>query len=303
MKLMKTLFIFLCTSQIIIAQEKILIITCSHNRPDLIAIQAKTFQAFMQDEYEFIVFDDAPNAVASNAIKKMCKKMSVGYKKIPQEVHLASNKKQVGNSVRSGIPIYIDEDRSLISCRAGDSIDYAMQTVGFKHPGIVCIVDSDLFLIKKFSIAKFMQDYDLYGCIQQRDHIRYVWCGLVFLNNATLPNKDTLSFDCGKIDGVNVDTGGQTYCYLQENKSVRLGFYSNTHIDDLPKDLNELYKLGYDSQEAEFIMNNPSRMEFHSDNHFLHYCAGGNWDNLSKTYHVRKTQVLNKFIDAILNRI
>lgn len=300
MKFIKQLLIFLCVAQTGIARDKVLIVTCSYTRPDFIEIQSKTFKAFMQDEYEFIVFDDAPDAPTSNAIKNMCKKLSITHQRIPQVVHMASNRKQIGNFVRSSIPVYIDEQRGNVSCRASDSLNYLLQNVAFNHEGIVCLVDSDLFLIKKFSIADFMQEYDLYGCIQQRNHITYLWTGLMLFNNAKLPNKHTLTLDCGKVDGVGVDTGGHLHCYLQENKSLRIGFYSNTHIDDLPKDANALQMRGYTQPEAQFIMNNPSRMEFHIDNNFLHYCAGGNWDKLPQQYHINKTKVLNSFIDSIL---
>jgi len=302
MHFLKKLLFTLSLSPLLIAQDKVLIVTCSYTRPDFIEIQAKTFKTFMQDPYEFMVFDDAPDTTTSKAIKVMCKKLSIRYKRIPQEVHDGNNKKEIGNFVRAGIPVYIDGNRNNVSCRASDSLNYLMQTVGFKHPGIVCLVDSDLFLTKNFSIASFMNNhhYDLYGCAQQRDHVFYLWTGLIFFNNATLPNKHTLLLDCAKIDGIGVDTGGLLHCYLQEHKWLNVGSYSNTHIDDLPRDVNELYTRGYNQQEISFIMSCPSRMEFHIENNFLHYCAGGNWDKLPQSYHANKTKILNNFINSIL---
>jgi len=304
--LLKKLLLSLTLSPFLIAQDKVLIVTCSYSRPDFIEMQAKTFKAFMQDPYEFMVFDDAPDSATSEAIQTMCQKLSLGYQRIPQDVHNSTNKKQVGDFVRSGMAISIDGDsynvQHNVSCRAADSLNYMMQTVGFQYPGMVCLVDSDLFLIKKFSVASFMNNnnYDLYGCAQQRGPIFYLWTGLIFFNNKRLPDKDTLLLDCAKIDGISVDTGGLLHCYLQEQKSLNVGSYNNTHIDSLPKDVSELERLGYHQQEIPFIMSCPSRMEFHIEHNFLHYCAGGNWDRMPESYHANKTTILNNFITSIL---
>ena len=41
---------------------KVLIYTYAYNRPDFIEIQHKTFQKFLKDDYEFVVFDDGDSA-------------------------------------------------------------------------------------------------------------------------------------------------------------------------------------------------------------------------------------------------
>ena len=43
------------------ATDKVLIITHVYNRPDFIEIHAESFKAFLKDDYEYIVFNDAPN--------------------------------------------------------------------------------------------------------------------------------------------------------------------------------------------------------------------------------------------------
>ena len=52
--------------------EKILIITHAYNRPEFIEIQHLTFQKFLADEYEFVVFNDAPTDAMANQISKAC---------------------------------------------------------------------------------------------------------------------------------------------------------------------------------------------------------------------------------------
>ncbi len=45
----------------IVAVEKVLIMTYVHSRPDFIELHDKTFKAFLKDDYEYVVFNDAPN--------------------------------------------------------------------------------------------------------------------------------------------------------------------------------------------------------------------------------------------------
>jgi len=42
-------------------KDKVLVLTCAFNRPDFIELQYKTFKAFLNDDYEFVVFNDANN--------------------------------------------------------------------------------------------------------------------------------------------------------------------------------------------------------------------------------------------------
>lgn len=290
--------IFWCSY--VVAQNKILIITCTFNRPDFIALQDKTFKHLLEDEYEFVIFDDARDSAISAETKKVCQQLNLRYFRVPQAIHCSRDAKHSGHKNRNGIPLYIDVHRDNPNNRCADSLQYAWDTLGVNYDGIVFLIDSDMFLTRKFSITKLMQDYDIYGCPQSRGHVNYLWNGLIFLNNPYLPHKQTISFDCGTVDGQGTDVGGQLYCYFKENPNLRIGHYGNCHTTLLPKNHVDLRHDGYTPLEIDFILNNPHRMEFHVKNHFLHYCGGGNWDNKSQASHREKTQQLERFINAII---
>jgi hypothetical protein len=267
------------------SNDKVLILTHSFNRPDFIKIQHATFKKFMKNTYKFIVFNDASNEYIKEKIKKTCASLSIECISVPQKIHI---------------------NRQAPSQRTSDSIQYSLEKIGFNHNGIVMIIDSDMFLIKPLNIKEFMRGIDLYGCIQYRPHdVVYLWNGLVFMKMKTLPNKRTMNFDCGRVNGEPVDSGGQLHHYLQENPSLRLKYYTNTHLNDLPRDLDTLKKLDYDQALAEFIMqtdvHDPYSMELHAENYFLHYRAGGNWTNQPESYHQRRTLILENFLRKILN--
>ena len=108
------------------------------------------------------------------------------------------------------------------------------------------LIDSDLFLIKEFSVRKYLEDFHLAGFFRpcadfscghncKKDHsgysgIEHIWIGLVFIDMAALPNKKALNFNCGKIwcdDKVtmSLDSGGYTYYYVKytpEAKTKRI---------------------------------------------------------------------------------
>lgn len=66
---------FLSIVSLFAGSEKILILTYSYNRPEFIEWQHKTFEKFLLDDYEMIVFNDADNVVMSSQIKSMCKNL------------------------------------------------------------------------------------------------------------------------------------------------------------------------------------------------------------------------------------
>src|SRR5690348_14973933 len=81
----KVLLILLCCTGFLRAQ--VMIFTYAFNRPDFIEIQHKTFQKFVQDEYTFIVFNDANNEQMARAINETCQKLNIVPIRIPQDIH------------------------------------------------------------------------------------------------------------------------------------------------------------------------------------------------------------------------
>lgn len=265
--------------------NKVLIITHSFNRPDFIEYQAKTFKAFLHDKYEFVVFNDAKDKEISNQIKKICMRFGLECIDIPQGIH---------------------GDSTWASIRTSNVIEYSLLRKGFDHHGIVFIIDSDMFLIKPLSIKQFLGDYQLYGEEQRNGEINYLWNGLLFMDMATLPNKTTMSFSPAPIKGKSLDTGGHLYYYLARNPEIRLKTYGDIHIDQLPKEYRALKSLGFDDITCGFIINSDPLdthcMQFHADNHFLHYRAGGNWMHKDHDYHTRKSAYLFSYLDEILKQ-
>lgn len=291
------LSLFILTTSI---HSKVLVITHSYNRPDFIELHHRLFKAFLQDDYEYVVFNDASDAHMKKQIAETCQKLGIRCFRVHQRLHNGPN-----NSAGH---------------RHIDCIQYSLKKIGYDFDGIVAFVDSDMFLIKPFSIEGYLQDYDLAGDLEGRADghktVRYLSPALVFMNMYTLPNKRTISFEGGMIEGLGCDVGGHTYYYFKHNPSVRSKFFTHIHMGamkiindckqcsglDCDSCLAKLQEIGFDANAINFIHALPEdkNVEFYLDRHFIHYRSGSNWDHKPADYHQRKTNALKALIADIL---
>ncbi len=287
------------------AFTKVLIFTYSFNRPEFIEIQDKTFKKFLLDDYEFIVFNDAKDPSLHGQIHQTCNNLNIRCVDMPQKLHTSE----------------------VISCRNAAVVNYSLNLLGFNEERIVALLDSDMFLVKPFSIEEYMKDSYASALrqVRTRKHIvvDYLWVGLVFLDMKRLPNKTTLNFQPGMIRGVETDTGGCTYHYLSQNRNVPIRDINLSYAQDAYNSIKKcpclecqglLYPCketvqnikkdkGLDENQIKYVIANgsdPTSSEFYLDSHFFHYRCGSNWNNQSTTYHLNKTRAFNSYIKAIL---
>lgn len=285
---------------------KILVITHAYNRPDFIEWQYRTFKKFLKDDYEYIVFNDGPTEKLSSEIEKVCQDLEIRCERIPQEIHQWPYLKRD-----------VWEDRNCPSVRTANAVQYSYDILALDHEGIVAFFDSDMFLIREFSISRYLQDGDLAGVAQWRGSegvVKYLWNGIMFFNMETLPNKNTLNFNCGSILGNHTDTGGYTYYYLRDNPEAKLRFM----VDQLDFTDGEFILNSYDGEKREFLdedqafkkikspeviaflSERPDDVQFFLDFAILHYRRAGNYHGKSHKYHKEKTEQLSRFLESIL---
>lgn len=289
----KLLFFFLLQPSILFS--KILIITHSYNRPDFIEIQHRTFKKFLQDDYEFVVFNDARNTdpKTRDAIKNTCKNLELRCIRIPQDLHTDPYLER-----------WPGEPLDCVNVRCANVVQFSLDILGFKHNDIVMIIDSDAFLIKPFHIRNYMKQYDFASIPQCKDGYRYFWNALVIMNMKTLPHKETLNFNCGQIDGVSIDVGAHLYYYFKNNKNVRIGTINGPNSSGInglqDRSKEELLQKGYTEESISLMHDDKiNNVNFFLNGTFLHYRAASNWNHQSNTYIDHKTKLLNKFIDKI----
>lgn len=308
---MNTLFplFFLLLCRVGVFAEKVLIITSAYNRPDFIEIQYHTLNKFLQDDYEFVVFNDANDPSLRSAIKNMSTYLGIRCINIPQSIHeLPYLERWPGEGFHNP------------AVRNANVVQYALNHLGFAHNGIVAILDSDIFLVRPFSIKEFLKGYDLGGVLQGYSRngieIPYLWIGIAFLDMERLPDKEQINFNCGKIKGVPVDAGGYTYHYLRKHPELKIKYFSAFHSAtpscSACKSIQEHYpcshnretflRSGLDENQVNFLQAGLENVEFFIQGTFFHYRGGTNWDHKTRKFHENKTRLFNAYIQKILEK-
>lgn len=266
----------------ITTNSQVAIITHVYNRPDFIELHKKTFDAFIQEKYRYVVFNDASDEGMSQTIQATCKNLGIECFRVPDH---APHRQSPGH-------------------RHMDGIKFSLEQVGFQHNGIVMIIDADMFPIKPINLHSYMKNHDFIGGYQERHDnnitIEYSSPCLVIMNMHRLPNKTTLNFDGDTVEGVTCDVGGHSYYYFRDNPSVNVHLYTAISKDFLPMNREALLNLGYDTNSIDLLLNvrREYGFEFHGDTYFIHFYAGGsNWPGYSASFINDKTVALNNFID------
>ncbi len=291
--MIKKLAFLLVLTVIFTAQARLLVMTHSHNRPDFIKIQYHTFKKFLKDDYEFIVFNDAPSDNMRQQIEQMCNKYGLRCIRIPQEIHTYAYLHR------------LPRERFNHPCvRCANVVQYSLNEYGLAHDDLVAIIDSDMFLVKEFSIRDYMNQKDLAGVHQTRDNnVEYIWNGLIFFDMRTLPNKPLINFNCGEVNNTPVDVGGQMHHYLKHTPEARVRFIQQDYVaNHAHKSIAMLLNMGFSHAMAQFIRANPPVVELYADGAFVHYRSGTNWDRKSARYHLDKTVVFNQLIERLLTK-
>lgn len=263
--------------------EKVLIITYSYNEPSFLVLQQKTFKKFLKDPYEFLVIDDAKDETMAKEIETTCNKLGLTHLRFPQHLHT-------------------DQYPTI---RHTECIKFSLDQRAFDHDGIVIIIDSDMFLIKDLCARDYMAGNHLVALSQCRDHVHYISPAIVFIEDtATAPNKRTMDFRPGWIEGKPCDNGGHMYFYIKNNPSLKTWYFGNGGLQTsgLPKDPQKLKALGY-SDPFIFYLEKGLRlggMEFYSE-YFLHYYAGSNWPGHSPVTVQQKKFAINGLLNDLTN--
>lgn len=265
--------------------SKILILTHAYNRPDFIEMQQRTLDAFLQEDYELIIFNDAVPGKMHDAIKEMCAKLNIQCIPIPQEIHAHL------------YPLSLPRERfyTIPSARHTDCIQYSLELIGFNYDGIVGIMDSDLFFIQPFSAAEALENHEIAAIMSPFFNVsnqcaalvnaHYIWPGLVFMKMKELPNRKTFDFSPGVYPDFIVDTGGHTFFYLKANPTVRvntLDYFCNGLNQDyltienrLSKAVKtkKLFEYGYTTPQIKWLLKRDPHItvEFGCNNRILHY--------------------------------
>ena len=302
----RVVLIFLCSVVYQQCEAKILIIVPVYNRPDFIEMQHKTFKKFLQEDYELMMFNDANDPVMKKTIEATCRRLGITCVRVPQELH------------------NVDPNchKFSASYRHGEVMQFAFENYGFYHDDIVMLIDSDVFLIREFSVRNYLGDCDLFGVFQN-----CLVPQLCFLNMPKLENPQELNFraDIAPWNGCLLDAGTLTDRYLLSHRPKWRDLNPTQSIlnNFLDRDIDitsQLLAKGFSGKEINLIVNlikicdrakkqDPStansvcyntKIGFYENNLFLDYKHGSGWHNPNVTDVLNKDRLVKDFIESIL---
>ncbi len=243
------------------------------NRPEFMPVQARCFRRFLRDDYELRIVNSATSESARADIATTAADLSL-------------------QTLNVDAP-----DRSLAPSHAHSQLIHGvLRNQPTPPPGsIICLIDSDMFLLRDFSFHDFLEGYALAGRKDRRGNVRYLaGSGILAINTALVPSVTDLDFTPTCIDGVHTDTGGGLYHYLTSHPTAEArGFaYSgkvnirNGNLAYLPDVSGSQYDDGFAIEIWEHA--------------FLHYVSGSNWDKRGGDFHERKWSYVNALVDGCI---
>ncbi len=241
----------------------------------------------MTTDYTFVVYNDAKefpdfsnfgNMNIRKEIEQTCSRLNIPCIPIPNSHH------QVNISP---------------SWRTADALNFILANQKFQG-GKHLVLDSDMFLMKPLNWATDFDDYDAVLLHQQRDHVRYCWNGIAYLNMDTLQPAELLAWNDGYVEGIFTDTGGAMSHFLNRTQN-RIRWMS--HLSS-GRWTTEQFPLDCDLQWLNFLLADPRNTggNFFAeiyDSAFFHYRAGGNWENRNAAEYSHITGLLERIIRNI----
>ena len=308
-------FAFFLTTQL---EAKIRLLTFHYNLPELIEIQVKTLNKFIEDDFELIVFNDAKDPNVEQKIHETCDKYNILCIRYEPEWHLIDPLNDKFNAWTSDPNIYSHIGRFIpdwpkshphlhVSVRHCHVLQYALDHFGYHHDDIVGVIDGDCFPIRPVNLRNLINDNHIAGIRKYvvEDNLDYLWVVFTIFNPNTIPHKEDLNFQIDLINNKVHDTGSHTYHFLNDHPDVRcLKFPGEQSAGFYHWNVRELKKYGFNPAEISLIrdldsLKNfswPITVEFHVNNRFVH--LGNSASNLPG--YEEKMNCVRRFLKTII---
>jgi hypothetical protein len=269
-------------------RNKIDIITTVSAWPQALEAQRHLLNKYSKDSFNFIgVIDTSPtpnpwnlwdSKLRGNA-EKIAQEFCDEVIMMPEELHF--NRREIFPSTKVSKAKFSNE-------RAADVLQFIFEKKILNSTIPSLILDSDMFPISTFSVIQLLDSNSIRGVIQKRKgrfsrEVKYYWNGILMFDPPNLHYLADFSFDCGKVRGLKVDTGGQSHWWIKKIEEngfeATLGYIS--HLSSLNWRIND-YEAFIPEGIRKFILNDDRNQaeKMYSeiyDQSFLHFRAGSNW--------------------------
>lgn len=255
------------------------------NNPTFIELQHHTLKHYVDGSYTFTVYNDAKDfpdysnfgdPTTRRAIEKKCEQLNIRCISVSNDRH---------RTVQSAATRCADAMNRMLEDQRATQDRYL-------------VLDSDMFPVRPFSTTLY-EDYDCAIVEQHRTGttgapVVYAWNGIYYFDMGRMTHKQNLCWDERTVEGIWTDVGGAMHDYLRTAKprayAIQHRASGTWDAHDFPRDLpvEWLFYLQSDSR-------NSGDGKFFSelyDDRFLHFRAGGNWEQRSSGAYISNVQRL-----------
>ena len=270
---------------------KIYSFTC--HRPDFVALQLYSLRKYLKEDFEFIVLDNSKFGQESgkfyDAFHEQGRQLGVSVIDILKDQNLIDR----CQAIELSCPLFNSAGQytnANVACAYGRC--WAWENIISKEQGPIAMLDSDVFLIQPVKLTDSLYPHVICNIPDGRVHqdgrcFRYMWPTFFLADMARMPDPETLNWWCGRIEGIPVDVGGQSYHYFQAHPGLDVSHITQRHY---------CYIEGEDWKSLAFQP--PNYDQFYlKDGIILHYRSGSNWNRMSEDYHAKKTEWLKRRIE------
>jgi len=211
-----------------------LLVVAPHINAHLIRLQKQSLDLFLQEPYEYIVYDDAYSqahfsnwntAGISAHIKKAAEEVGGTYRRVPQGFH---------DDRRCLFPATVEPFVNNANTRCSDAYQFILRDEDvYCSSGIVLFMDADVFLISPFAPTTMLRSSNLqiasvplhkkYSTVGFSLNVTQLWTAINVMDMRAMPGKQDLNWDCGSLwlfEGTPfakrfaIDSGGHTMDWL-----------------------------------------------------------------------------------------
>ncbi len=189
-------FHFNCDNKPLTDKRKLDIATIAFNNEQVIAEQVRLLNKNLLDPYCYTVADNSCDPAKQELIMRICEELQVGYIKLPRNFY----------------------NRRAPSSSHGLALNWVYKNyIRPRQAHFFGFTDHDIYPTRPTSIIGFLEKSPVYGLIQEREEVWYLWPGFCFFKRDYIKDKD-LNFMPSKRGDTGAGNWASVYSKLDKSK-------------------------------------------------------------------------------------
>lgn len=152
-----------CENKSVLDKNRVDIITVAFNNDKVIRQQIRLLNKYILDSYYYTVADNSSDPTKQDEIAQICNQFEVSYIRLPRNPY-----NEISPSLSHGIALnwlY----KNYVSPRKATFFGF---------------IDHDIFPVRPTTIINYLKSSNVYGLVQEREQMWYLWPGFCFFSYA-----------------------------------------------------------------------------------------------------------------------